>query len=291
MGWCVGWARRPFSVEEAGLVEGTRASAVGPEWIEAFLAELAATGNAAGAARSAGIGVGMVYGGKARNLAFAARWAEAVAAARTFFRGQDVVVEPRKLWPGGIARKGKINFLEPGRALAYADDPAWSEELSLLWRADAEAPPAVLAGCVEVLRRWSKTWDRPVAVVPMPSRRFPRLVTSVAEHLARIGRLPLVDALGIERLPASTTGIALGASVLNRLDGVFPDIEARAALSSAMAGLVLRGADLGNLEAGLEGLDVPVTVVTAALDEKLNDKGYIVPGLGDAGDRLYGVAH
>jgi uracil phosphoribosyltransferase len=31
-------------------------------------------------------------------------------------------------------------------------------------------------------------------------------------------------------------------------------------------------------------------VVTAALDERLNDKGYIVPGLGDAGDRLYGTA-
>jgi uracil phosphoribosyltransferase len=31
-------------------------------------------------------------------------------------------------------------------------------------------------------------------------------------------------------------------------------------------------------------------VVTAAMDEKLNDKGYIVPGLGDAGDRLYGLA-
>ena len=40
---------------------------------------------------------------------------------------------------------------------------------------------------------------------------------------------------------------------------------------------------------GLEGLDVPVTVVTAAVDEKLNDRGYIVPGLGDAGDRLYGL--
>src|SRR6476660_1876154 len=40
----------------------------------------------------------------------------------------------------------------------------------------------------------------------------------------------------------------------------------------------------------LEGLDSPVTVVTAAMDERLNDKGYIVPGLGDAGDRLYGVA-
>ena len=33
--------------------------------------------------------------------------------------------------------------------------------------------------------------------------------------------------------------------------------------------------------------DVPI--VTAALDERLNDHGYIVPGLGDAGDRMYGT--
>ncbi|PQO24303.1 uracil phosphoribosyltransferase [Rhodobacteraceae bacterium WD3A24] len=33
--------------------------------------------------------------------------------------------------------------------------------------------------------------------------------------------------------------------------------------------------------------DVPV--VTAAVDEKLNEHGYIVPGLGDAGDRMYGT--
>ena len=33
--------------------------------------------------------------------------------------------------------------------------------------------------------------------------------------------------------------------------------------------------------------DVPV--FTAAIDKHLNEKGYIVPGLGDAGDRLYGV--
>ncbi|MDO8106305.1 uracil phosphoribosyltransferase [Isoptericola sp. b441] len=32
-----------------------------------------------------------------------------------------------------------------------------------------------------------------------------------------------------------------------------------------------------------------VRVVVAAVDERLNEKGYIVPGLGDAGDRLYGV--
>lgn len=33
--------------------------------------------------------------------------------------------------------------------------------------------------------------------------------------------------------------------------------------------------------------DVPI--YTAAIDEKLNEKGYIIPGLGDAGDRLYGT--
>ena len=33
--------------------------------------------------------------------------------------------------------------------------------------------------------------------------------------------------------------------------------------------------------------DVPIW--TAAIDERLNDHGYIVPGLGDAGDRMYGT--
>ena len=33
--------------------------------------------------------------------------------------------------------------------------------------------------------------------------------------------------------------------------------------------------------------DVPV--FTAAVDEKLNERGYIVPGLGDAGDRFFGT--
>lgn len=43
---------------------------------------------------------------------------------------------------------------------------------------------------------------------------------------------------------------------------------------------------------GLErvGKDHPETeVVVAAIDERLNEHGYIVPGLGDAGDRIYGT--
>ncbi|HET7409569.1 MAG TPA: uracil phosphoribosyltransferase [Paracoccaceae bacterium] len=49
------------------------------------------------------------------------------------------------------------------------------------------------------------------------------------------------------------------------------------------------------LVAAPEGVEVfraahpDVPVFTAALDERLNEKGYIVPGLGDAGDRLFGT--
>jgi uracil phosphoribosyltransferase len=32
-----------------------------------------------------------------------------------------------------------------------------------------------------------------------------------------------------------------------------------------------------------------VAIVTAAIDSHLNDHGYIVPGLGDAGDRMFGT--
>jgi len=32
-----------------------------------------------------------------------------------------------------------------------------------------------------------------------------------------------------------------------------------------------------------------IDIYLAALDEKLNEHGYIIPGLGDAGDRLYGT--
>ena len=43
------------------------------------------------------------------------------------------------------------------------------------------------------------------------------------------------------------------------------------------------------VERAFENSTFPITVVTGALDQKLNEHGYIVPGLGDAGDRLYGV--
>lgn len=47
---------------------------------------------------------------------------------------------------------------------------------------------------------------------------------------------------------------------------------------------------LARLEEETDGLSLPLTVVTASVDHRLNEHGYIVPGLGDAGDRLYGSA-
>jgi uracil phosphoribosyltransferase len=82
-----------------------------------------------------------------------------------------------------------------------------------------------------------------------------------------------------------------------------PMLATGGTLAAAVHFLVDRGADhitaicllaapegCARLEKEIDGVGIPFTVVTAAMDERLNDKGYIVPGLGDAGDRLYGVA-
>ncbi len=82
--------------------------------------------------------------------------------------------------------------------------------------------------------------------------------------------------------PMLATGGTLAAAIRFLTDRGADDITAICLLAAP------EGCE--RLEKDLDGLDVPVTVVTAAMDEKLNDKGYIVPGLGDAGDRLYGLA-
>ncbi len=107
-----------------------------------------------------------------------------------------------------------------------------------------------------------------------------------------------------ETLEASTYAERLPDDLSGRQCYVLdPMLATGGTLAAAIRFLVDRGANditaicllvapegCARLEEELSDLDVPVTVVTAAMDEKLNEKGYIVPGLGDAGDRLYGVA-
>ncbi|MDB1086138.1 uracil phosphoribosyltransferase [Streptomyces sp. ACA25] len=80
-----------------------------------------------------------------------------------------------------------------------------------------------------------------------------------------------------------------------------PMLATGGTLIVAIKELMARGADdvtaicLLAAPEGVERMErelagTPVTVVTAAVDERLNEHGFIVPGLGDAGDRMYGLA-
>ena len=82
-----------------------------------------------------------------------------------------------------------------------------------------------------------------------------------------------------------------------------PMLATGGSLGEAVKFLVARGADditclcllaapegIENFTKLVADLQVPTSLFVAAVDEKLNDVGYIVPGLGDAGDRLFGLA-
>jgi uracil phosphoribosyltransferase len=81
--------------------------------------------------------------------------------------------------------------------------------------------------------------------------------------------------------PMLATGGTLSAAIRYLVDLGADDITAITLLSAPEG--------IARLEADMADLDVPISLVTGAIDEKLNDRGYIVPGLGDAGDRLYGI--
>ncbi|WP_030232735.1 uracil phosphoribosyltransferase [Streptomyces sp. NRRL S-350] len=117
---------------------------------------------------------------------------------------------------------------------------------------------------------------------------------------AEVGFLGMVR--NEETLEASTYATRMPDDLSGRQVYVLdPMLATGGTLVAAIRMLIERGAtDVTAvvLLAAPEGVEVmqrelagmPVTVVTAALDERLNENGYIVPGLGDAGDRLYGTA-
>lgn len=82
-----------------------------------------------------------------------------------------------------------------------------------------------------------------------------------------------------------------------------PMLATGGSLGGTVEFLVRRGADhitclcilaapegIENFRRLVADLDVPCTLVIAGVDDHLDEHGYIVPGLGDAGDRLYGLA-
>jgi uracil phosphoribosyltransferase len=95
-----------------------------------------------------------------------------------------------------------------------------------------------------------------------------------------------------ERLPDDLSGrqcfvldpmLATGGSLIAAIDYLFD----RGAVDVTCVCLIAAPEGLAAVEAATKGRDL--TIVVGAQDEKLNEVGYIVPGLGDAGDRLYGT--
>jgi uracil phosphoribosyltransferase len=96
-----------------------------------------------------------------------------------------------------------------------------------------------------------------------------------------------------ERLPDDLSGrqcfvldpmLATGGSLIAAIDFLL----ARGAVDVTAVCLIASPEGLAAVEEAMAGRG-DVTVVLGAVDEKLNELGYIVPGLGDAGDRLYGL--
>ncbi|MDY6056055.1 uracil phosphoribosyltransferase [Micrococcus sp.] len=96
-----------------------------------------------------------------------------------------------------------------------------------------------------------------------------------------------------ERLPADLTGrhvflldpmLATGGTLAEAIHFLYERGAARVTCLCLLAA----PEGLERLEARVEGREVDLFL--AAVDERLNEKSYIVPGLGDAGDRLYGLA-
>ena len=127
------------------------------------------------------------------------------------------------------------------------------------------------------------------------------------EGMTRLIPTAEVGFLGMVRdektLKASTYANRLPENLSGRQCFVLdPMLATGGTLVAAINFLIERGADditaicilsapegIKVLENAFANSGVPITLVTGALDEKLNEHGYIVPGLGDAGDRLYGV--
>lgn len=117
-----------------------------------------------------------------------------------------------------------------------------------------------------------------------------------------------VGFLGLERNEETLEATTYANRLPDDLSGrqvyvVDPMLATGGTLAATIDYLVERGADditavvliaapegLAKLEELTSHIEVPITLVTGAMDEKLNENGYIVPGLGDAGDRLYGIA-
>ena len=209
----------------------------------------------------------------------------------------------------------------PANDVIVVDHPAVADRLARL--RDRDAPVPIFRRMVEeiglflayeatrTLQTTAGTVQTPLE--PAPALRIARRPVVAPILRAGLGLLPgflncIDDAeiahLGFYRDPTSLAPVPYYANMPRRLDDrdVFvldPMLATGNSGSAALKLLESRGAKSITfvcLIAAPEGIETilaahpDVRIVTASIDERLNDHGYIVPGLGDAGDRMFGSA-
>lgn len=136
---------------------------------------------------------------------------------------------------------------------------------------------------VSILRAGNGILDGMLQLIPTASvghiglYRDPKTLVAVEYYFKVPKDISTRDVIVVD--PMLATGHSAVAAI-NRLKSLKP---------KSLKFVCLLAAPEGIKEFQSEHSDIPI--YTAAIDEMLNEKGYILPGLGDAGDRLFGTEH
>ncbi|MFD1715260.1 uracil phosphoribosyltransferase [Amnibacterium flavum] len=157
---------------------------------------------------------------------------------------------------------------------------------------EIETPVAVTTGLaisdpkplvVPILRAGLGMLDGMVKLLPSAEVGFLGMVRdeTTLEPSVYAERLP--DDLSNRQCFVLDPMLATGGSLLAAIEYLFD----RGAVDVTAICLLAAPEGVAAIERAIDGRNV--SIVLGALDERLNEHGYIVPGLGDAGDRLYGT--
>jgi len=125
--------------------------------------------------------------------------------ARARLHRPGVTLQPRRMWPSGMAGlgvdlTGRISAeeaAEPGRCVGRLTDIGWGgmlRELLAEGAPDRAVSDVLFKAVVQVLAAWD--WDqRPASVVTVPSRTRPGLITALGERIAATGRMAYLGGL------------------------------------------------------------------------------------------------
>ena len=146
---------------------------------------------------------------------------------------------------------------------------------------DAPALDETKIALVSILRAGNGLLDGMLRILPEATvghvglYRDPVTLEAVEYYFKMPSDMPSRDAVVLD--PMLATGNS-GIAAVTKIKATEPRSVRFVSLLSAPEGI-----------AAMKTAHPDVRIFTAKIDERLNEKGYIVPGLGDAGDRMYGT--